>query len=829
MSLTFDSSRFGRLEVDADAVIEFPAGLIGLGGERYALIATDPDAPFAWLHSVEDPDVALPVTNPWLHFGDFAGRPLRRRHRARGRRGPVAGRRLGHRSGRVRALGLQLQPPRADCGLEGPWPPGDQRGAGRPRPRSAVPRGRRRSGRLGGHTVPYREFQGGIATVLIITRKPGEKIMLGDDVVVHVMEIVGNSVRVGIQAPRSLPVYREEIWDAVRQENRAAADVAPDALPAAARPRLSRRRPRRDQPAATGRAPPSPRDPGGSQTRWPDRTCRRSPPIGDFFDRSPRPVCFRRTSPGTVQGRVSDPPARSDADGRQGKLLAICGAVAAAGAAALLKRDKVAALLPSRTGGEPPPRARAAAAVELRRPGRSRTPRPRCPRPTRTRRRRGDRRGGRGGRRRGRGGAIGGRRATTRARTASPPTRPSARSPRPARASPRARSRPRPSSPTTPSSATTPRATPSARSRTRSRPPTSRRPARRSTDRRGPGHVPPARAARRTPTDETPRTWWAAASPAARRAGCPRTTPTPARATGRPGVAGGARRGRRGRLAHLVGPLGQAVGWPFYERDGDVYVPSELTRGPWDPGRPARRPAVRAPRPGDRGARPPRRADHDRDPARRSRSRRLRWRTASCARAATSSSSRPAVRGPRRAARAGRAPRPGGCCRRTASPRDPGPPPPGPDAGTAQPFFQTGALAGYHTAMDVRFVTGGFTEIGPGASPGSGCATRSSPASRPPRSPAARRRRRGQRRSSGALDFRRYVFINTELTVHLVREPAGEWVCLDAVTPSRRPRRRAGRERAARRARAARPRRAVAVRPPPLTAAGARPARVARR
>ena len=72
--------------------------------------------------------------------------------------------------------------------------------------------------------------------MLIITRKPGEKIMLGDDVVVHVMEIVGNSVRVGIQAPRSLPVYREEIWDAVREENRAAATVAPDALPRPARP-----------------------------------------------------------------------------------------------------------------------------------------------------------------------------------------------------------------------------------------------------------------------------------------------------------------------------------------------------------------------------------------------------------------------------------------------------------------------------------------------------------------------------------------------------------------------------------------------------------------
>ena len=67
--------------------------------------------------------------------------------------------------------------------------------------------------------------------MLIITRRPGEKIMLGDDIVVHVMEIVGNSVRVGIQAPRSIPVYREEIWNAVREENRAAADSAPTELP----------------------------------------------------------------------------------------------------------------------------------------------------------------------------------------------------------------------------------------------------------------------------------------------------------------------------------------------------------------------------------------------------------------------------------------------------------------------------------------------------------------------------------------------------------------------------------------------------------------------
>ena len=70
--------------------------------------------------------------------------------------------------------------------------------------------------------------------MLIITRRPGEKIMIGDDVVVEVIEVSGNSVRIGIAAPRSVPVYREEIWSAVREENAAAAAASaklPDALP----------------------------------------------------------------------------------------------------------------------------------------------------------------------------------------------------------------------------------------------------------------------------------------------------------------------------------------------------------------------------------------------------------------------------------------------------------------------------------------------------------------------------------------------------------------------------------------------------------------------
>jgi flagellar assembly factor FliW len=70
-TLTFESSRFGTVEIAADAVIEFPSGLIGLGGSRYALVSADTDGAFHWLHSLEDASLALPVTNPWLFFGDY--------------------------------------------------------------------------------------------------------------------------------------------------------------------------------------------------------------------------------------------------------------------------------------------------------------------------------------------------------------------------------------------------------------------------------------------------------------------------------------------------------------------------------------------------------------------------------------------------------------------------------------------------------------------------------------------------------------------------------------------------------------------------------------
>ncbi len=108
-------------------------------------------------------------------------------------------------------------------------------------------------------------------------------------------------------------------------------------------------------------------------------------------------------------------------------------------------------------------------------------------------------------------------------------------------------------------------------------------------------------------------------------------------------------------------------------------------------------------------------------------------------------------------------------------------PPPGPEHGKESDFFPTGEDVGYHTAMEYSFIKGGFLVLGPAtvwmrmrgplvegeeptplerllvvADVGNGI--------------------------SAVLDWREFLFINTELTVHLVRPPEGEWIGVDAVT-----------------------------------------------
>lgn len=106
---------------------------------------------------------------------------------------------------------------------------------------------------------------------------------------------------------------------------------------------------------------------------------------------------------------------------------------------------------------------------------------------------------------------------------------------------------------------------------------------------------------------------------------------------------------------------------------------------------------------------------------------------------------------------------------------------PGPGDGEPRPFFPTGVDTGYHTAMDVRFVHGGFTDPGP-ALAWMRMATDLVEGEPPhPRDRVLVASDSGNG-VSAPLDYRRWLFVNTDLSVALRRLPRGDWVGLDSVT-----------------------------------------------
>jgi hypothetical protein len=239
----------------------------------------------------------------------------------------------------------------------------------------------------------------------------------------------------------------------------------------------------------------------------------------------------------------------------------------------------------------------------------------------------------------------------------------------------------------------------------------------------------------------------------------------------------------------------------FFEPDGDRYIPSELTRGPWDPdSQHAGPPAALVAREIERlpvGDGPPRQVGRItyeilrpvpiaplRVEARIVRP----GRSVEMVEASLADERGDVVRARGWRVRAGEVATPpelssrGGAGRAdSGSLLVPGAAPPGPDEGREVSFFPTGQDVGYHTAMDYRFIRGEFNQPGPATA---WMRMRQSLVAGEDPSPLQRIAIAADSGNgiSATLDFRQFIFINVDLTLHLLRYPTGEWVCLDSIT-----------------------------------------------
>jgi carbon storage regulator len=60
--------------------------------------------------------------------------------------------------------------------------------------------------------------------MLVLSRQKDESIMIGDDVEITIVDVRGDKVRLGIEAPKSIPVHRKEVYEAIQREKKAAED-----------------------------------------------------------------------------------------------------------------------------------------------------------------------------------------------------------------------------------------------------------------------------------------------------------------------------------------------------------------------------------------------------------------------------------------------------------------------------------------------------------------------------------------------------------------------------------------------------------------------------
>lgn len=66
--------------------------------------------------------------------------------------------------------------------------------------------------------------------MLILSRKTNEKIVIGDSITISIIEVRGDQVKIGVDAPRSVKVFRQEVFEAIQNENKAAVVAVPESL-----------------------------------------------------------------------------------------------------------------------------------------------------------------------------------------------------------------------------------------------------------------------------------------------------------------------------------------------------------------------------------------------------------------------------------------------------------------------------------------------------------------------------------------------------------------------------------------------------------------------
>ena len=95
--------------------------------------------------------------------------------------------------------------------------------------------------------------------MLVLSRKRDEVIKIGDDIEITVVDIRGDKVRLGISAPKEVMVHRKEVYEDIKKENQAAAQVRPEDLSAFGKPDVGK------PPAAPSKPPAAPAPKAGPQ------------------------------------------------------------------------------------------------------------------------------------------------------------------------------------------------------------------------------------------------------------------------------------------------------------------------------------------------------------------------------------------------------------------------------------------------------------------------------------------------------------------------------------------------------------------------------------